>query len=126
MGGVSVDAIEVSTSEINAGSSLDAIHGLGINIDIVVTFSEPITTSVSSLILDNGLSPSYFSGSGTTSITYRHNTILGEDSSDLNVTGFNSGTGTSAPSGRTISTILPPMGGSATLGANSNIVIDGI
>lgn len=106
----------------NITSSLaDGTYGPGQIIDIDVTFDTVVTSSTSSLTLDNGVNATLQSGSGTTTLTYRYTvgaTGSAQDSADLTVATFNVGdSGASA-------TI--PAGGASNdnLGVNKNIVID--
>ncbi|MBL7663483.1 MAG: BspA family leucine-rich repeat surface protein, partial [Bacteriovoracaceae bacterium] len=110
-------------ASINAAPALDGVHSAGAIIDILVNFSEAVTTSTSTLTLDNGTTAVYQSGSGTSAVTYRY-TVGAADANtlDLNVSVYNLGNAIDA-GGNPVNTTLPV---GNNLANNRAIVIDAL
>ena len=110
-------------------SKANGAYTVGAVIPIQVTFSENVTvTGTPRLTLNNGAVVDYSGGCGSTTLTFDYTVAAGQDVADLDYT-----TATSlAPNGGTIrdgagtdvSLTLPDPGGTGSLGANKNIVID--
>ena len=115
-----IDTISPTITNITSTTPGDGLYSLGQVIEIIVTFSEPVNTTGSSLTLFNGASAVYFSGSTTTSTIYRYTVSAGENSSDLNVQTFNSG-GSTDIAGNSLTTSIP---GGTNLADNQAIIID--
>ena len=111
-----IDTTAASISSIRLiDSETNTQFGPSDTVDIVVTFNDPITTATSSLTLNTTTTASYYSGTGTTEITYRYTvgaTGSGENTTTLNVTAFNAGdavndvaiaAGTALPAGNNLS-----------------------
>ena len=85
-----IDTIAPTISSITSVLA-DGNYGVAQVVDIDVTYSEAVTTSTSSLVLDSGGAASYLSGSGTTSVKYRYTVGATESSADLTVASVNTG-----------------------------------
>jgi hypothetical protein len=106
--------------------------GIGTNVAITVGFSAPVTvTGTPTLALNSGGTATYSGGSGTSTLTFNYVVLSGHSSPDLDYTS----TAALSPSGGTIvatsggtpaTLTLPAPGAAGSLGANKNIVIDGI
>lgn len=90
------------------------------DIDIDVAFSEAITTTNSTLTLSTGGTASYLSGSGTTTLTYRYDPGVNDQTTDLDVTKVNVGDAVDSVN-------VPPyvtIPGGHNLADNNTIVLD--
>jgi uncharacterized repeat protein (TIGR01451 family) len=124
--------IDVPATVTNVTSTTaNGTYGAGANIGIVVTFNGVVTvTGTPRLALNSGGSASYSSGSGTAALTFTYIVGAGQSSSRLDAAAtaaltLNGGAILDANSVATILT-LPAPGAAGSLGANSNIVIDGV
>jgi len=121
-----IDGIQPTVTNVTS-STADGVYGIGSNISIQVTFSEPVNVSgTPTLTLNSGGTATYSSGSGTNTLTFTYTVASGENSSDLDYTS------PSALSGGTIQDLalnnailtLPNPGAPGSLGDNKNIVVD--
>ena len=106
-------------------------YGIGVSIPIQVNFSAPVTvTGTPMLALNSGGSAVYSAGGGTSTLTFLYLIGSGQSSPDLDASStsaltLNGGTITGAAA--TAATLtLPTPGAAGSLGANKNIVVDGI
>lgn len=89
-------------------------------IPVSVSFSEVVTvTGTPTLVLNDGGTATYQSGSGTNALVYSHTVSSGENTSDLTVS---SAAGSVADVTGNVANMTLPVG--ANLGNNSDIVID--
>jgi|GEM_PF-1938742 len=108
---------------------VDGAYKVGDQIDIDVTFNRSVYfTGSPSLTLETGSidrSAVYFSGNGTTVLTFRYTVDTGDTSSDLDVVSASALVGTIKDSDAIlINSTLPTPGTSLSLGASKQIVID--
>jgi large repetitive protein len=110
-------------------------YGVGASIPVTVTFSEPVVvTGTPQLTLSTG-SPAttvlnYTTGSGTNTLTFAYTVAAGSTSADLDYTSttalaLNGGTIKDTAGNNGTLTLAAP-GASGSLGANKNLVIDGV
>lgn len=98
-------------------------------IDITIDFTEAVTvTGTPQLALNSGATVNYFSGSGSSTLTFRYTVAGGQTSADLdyNATSsltLNGGTIKDAAGNNATLTLATP-GAAGSLGANKAIVID--
>jgi hypothetical protein len=111
-------------------------YQIGANIDINVQFPTPVVVTGTPQLTLNTTPTSrianYVSGSGTNTLTFRYTVQAGDASTDLDYTSttalaLNGGTIKSTLTGTPdVSLTLPTVGGTGSLGANKNIVIEGV
>ncbi|MCX7633350.1 MAG: hypothetical protein N2Z22_08470, partial [Turneriella sp.] len=130
---IKVDAIVPTISHVTS-STMNGTYGIGQTIVIQVVFSEPVTvTGTPQLTLETGASDAvvnYSSGSGTNTLVFNYTVAAGHVSADLD---YISTTALSLNGGTIRDNInndadltLPAPGATGSLGANKNLVIDGI
>ncbi|WP_343524609.1 MBG domain-containing protein [Pedobacter sp.] len=128
-----IDGILPTVSSVNSANA-NGTYKLGDVIAVTVNFSEPVSvTGTPQLVLETGVvdrTVSYSSGSGTSALTFNYTVQAGDVSSDLDysTTGalsLNGGTIRDAAGNNTVLTLATP-GAAGSLGANKNIVVDGI
>ncbi|HIK12454.1 MAG TPA: DUF4347 domain-containing protein [Oscillatoriaceae cyanobacterium M33_DOE_052] len=110
----------------------DGTYGIGTVIPITVTFSEAVNiTGTPTLTLNTGANITYASGSGTDTLTFNYTVATGENTADLDYSSITA----LALSGGTIKNLantddailtLPTPSAINSLGANKNLIIDGI
>jgi hypothetical protein len=111
-------------------TNANGTYSAGATIQITVAFNKVvIVTGTPQLALNSGGTADYASGSGSSTLTFSYTIGIGDASADLDYTSINALTlngGTIAEQGSGISATLtlPTPGGSGSLGANKNIVID--
>ncbi len=115
-------------------STTNGTYGIGNTVSIQIVFSETaIVTGTPQLILETGTTDAvvnYASGSGSDTLTFTYTVASGETSADLDYAGtsslgLNSGTIKDAAANDATLTLSTP-GAAGSLGANKNLVIDGI
>jgi hypothetical protein len=110
----------------------DGTYGIGTSIDITVNFSQIVNVTGTPQLSLAGVTPvaSYFSGSGSNTLTFRYTVASGDFSPDLDYVSttalsLNGGTIKNAANGDAILTLVTP-GAANSLGGLKAIVIDGI
>ena len=86
---VLVDTAAPTVTAVSATNPSSSTYGTGTNIDITVTFSEPVNVvGASTLALNTtpSRSAAYQSGTGTSTITYRYTVLAGDSASRLDYT----------------------------------------
>jgi len=110
----------------------DAAYSIGENIDIIITFSEPVdVTNFPQLELETGSTNAfinYASGSGTDTLTFTYVVASGHNTNDLEYVSttaltLNGGTIKDSVGNDAIRT-LPSLGGLGSLSYNKDIIID--
>ncbi|MFV0597952.1 Ig-like domain-containing protein [Shewanella sp.] len=133
VGAFSTDTLAPTVSSISA-STTNGTYKVGDVISVQVNFDETVlVTGTPQLTLETGTTDrtiDYTSGSNSSSLTFNYTVQSGDTSADLdyvatNSLALNSGTIRDAASNNAILT-LPSPGTANSLGANKNIVIDGI
>ncbi|MFB2669977.1 putative Ig domain-containing protein [Shewanella xiamenensis] len=133
VGAFSTDTLAPTVSSISA-STTNGTYKVGDVIGVQVNFDETVlVTGTPQLTLETGTTDrtiDYTSGSNSSSLTFNYTVQSGDISADLdyvatNSLALNSGTIRDAASNNAILT-LPSPGTANSLGANKNIVIDGI
>ncbi|MGB5910715.1 MAG: NosD domain-containing protein [Promethearchaeia archaeon] len=125
-----IDGIRPSVSNVSA-TDADGTYGIGATISITITFSETVyVTGVPQLALNTGVNAVYSSGSGSNTLTFTYTVALGQSSSDLDYSStsalsLNGGTIRDGIGNDAVLTLANP-GAAGSLGANKDIVIDGI
>ncbi len=128
--GVLVNAVAPTVTSVYS-STANGTYGINSNIDVTVNFSSPVTvTGTPSLALNSGGTANYTSGSGTSSLTFSYQVTEGQSSADLDAAStvamsLNGGT-IKDGSGNAATLTLPAPGAGGSLGANKNIVVDGV
>jgi hypothetical protein len=131
--GVGGDATAPTVTSVSS-SSANGTYKLGDTITVTVTFDEAvIVTGTPVLTLETGATDrqaSYASGSGTNTLSFTYSVSAGDESVDLDYTGTGAftlagGTIEDAASNDAVLT-LPSPGAAGSLGANKDIVVDGI
>ncbi|WP_199245382.1 cadherin-like domain-containing protein [[Phormidium] sp. ETS-05] len=113
-------------------TTADGSYKAGDTIAITVTFSEAVNvTGTPTLTLNTGANATYSSGSGTDTLTFNYTVAPGDNTADLDyssTTALALSGGTIRNTGNTTDAILtlPTPGAANSLGANKNIIIDGI
>ncbi len=124
-----IDGEQPTITDVAAPTTTDGYYTTGQSIDIVVTFSEPVTvTGTPELTLSHGPSISYSSGSPGTTLTFTYTIAVPENSPALeyaNTTALalNSGSIKDAFGNDAVLT-LPATGGSGSISDNQSIIID--
>lgn len=130
VGDTTDDTVAPTVASITA-TTANGTYKTGDTIQIAVTFSETvIVTGTPQLALNSGGTASYSSGSGTSTLNFNYTVQAGDAAFDLDyvATGslvLNGGTIRDAAPNDAVLT-LPVPGGANSLGANRNIVIDGV
>lgn len=108
-------------------SSADGTYITNQAVSIQIVFNEAVTvTGTPTLALNSGGTASYSSGTGTTTLTFGYTVGLDQASDDLDYTSTTALSGTLRDALGNVSTrTLPAVGGTGSLGANKNLVIDG-
>ena len=128
-----IDGVVPTVSGVNS-STANATYKVGDTVSVQVNFSEAVTvTGTPQLTLETGTTDrtiNYASGSGTSSLTFTYTVQAGDTTTDLdyNATtalGVNGGTIKDAAGNNATLTLASP-GGANSLGANKNIVVDGL
>ncbi len=110
-------------------TTANGTYGLGAVLSVTVLFSKAVSvTGTPQLALNSGGTASYSSGSGTSTVSFTYTVGAGQNSAHLDsvstaALALNGGTVKDA-AGNTAILTLPTPGGSGSLGANKNIVID--
>ncbi len=110
----------------------DGTYGIGTIIPITVTFSEIVNvTGIPQLTLNTGAVATYTSGSGSNILTFNYTVAAGNTTADLDysaTTALSLAGGTIKNAGNTDDAVLtlPTPGAINSLGANKNLIIDGI
>ncbi|WP_232315199.1 beta strand repeat-containing protein, partial [Oceanibaculum pacificum] len=131
-----VDDIAPTVASVSAVES-DGPYKFGDEIDITVTFSEAVKVEgdgVLELLLELGdtdRAAIYSDGTGTDTLTFSYVVQTGDESLDLDYVGTGSltledGTTITDAEGNAANLTLPTPGAADSLGANKNIVIDGV
>ncbi len=120
--------------DVNASASLDGDRAVNDVIDIIVTFSDPVTVNTGGgtprLLLETGMTDKYadyLSGTGTDTLTFRYTVQAGDSFLDLDYKATDSlelNGGTIRDTGDTIDAnlTLPVPGNTGSLGFNRDIV----
>ena len=128
-----VDGVVPAVASVNS-STANGVYKAGDVIDILVNFSKNVTViGTPQLTLETGQTDravNYSSGSGTSTLTFKYTVQTGDNSADLDYTAnnalsLNGGTIKDAAANEAVLT-LPLPGAANSLGANKNIVVDGI
>jgi hypothetical protein len=128
-----IDGVAPTVTGVSS-TAANGTYGIGAVIPVTVQFSEPvIVTGTPQLTLDNGGAGAvvnYASGSGSDTLTFNYTVASGDVSADLDYTAttslaLNGGTIKDAATNAAVLTLASP-GAAGSLGANKNIVIDGI
>jgi len=128
-----IDGVVPTVSGVTS-STADGTYRIGDVISVQVNFSEMVTvTGTPQLTLETGATDrtiNYASGSGTSTLTFSYTVVSGNTSADLDYVGTNSltlngGTIKDAAGNNAILTLATP-GAANSLGANKNLVIDGV
>ena len=123
-----IDAISPTVTNVTSAKP-NGLYIAGEIIDITVKFSKPVDVSGTPLLaLNSGGTASYFSGSGTDTLTFRYTVGAGETTTDLDYASttaltLNGGT-IQESTGLAANLTLPAPGSPGSLGANKNISID--
>ena len=112
-------------------STANGTYKIGDVIDVQVNFHMPVTvTGTPQLALNAGANAVYHSGTGTSSLVFKYTVASGNQTADLDYTSTTALTlagGTIKDALNNNATLtLPAPGAAGSLGANKNIVIDGI
>jgi CSLREA domain-containing protein len=139
VGAVDIGAFEVQDatppSVISVTSTTaNGTYGIGSVVTIVVNFSENVTvTGTPQLTLETGASDAvvnFVGGNGTSSLTFNYTVGTNQTSSDLDYTSISAlalnGGSIVDGAGNGANLTLPAPGANGSLGANRNIVIDGV
>jgi len=128
-----IDGVVPTVSGVTS-SAANATYKVGDAVSVQVNFSEAVTvTGTPQLTLETGTTDrtiNYASGSGTSSLTFTYTVQAGDTTADLDYNAttalaLNSGTIKDAAGNNATLTLASP-GGSNSLGANKNIVVDGL
>ncbi|MFX1493143.1 MAG: NosD domain-containing protein, partial [Promethearchaeota archaeon] len=125
-----IDTTAPTISDVTA-TNPNGNYGIGADIFITITFSETVyVAGTPQLALNTGVNADYSSGHGTDTLTFTYTVASGQSSSDLDYTSTNAlslNGGTIQDAGTNDATLtLASPGAPGSLGANKNIVIDGI
>ncbi|HKB06277.1 MAG TPA: hypothetical protein VKD90_29045, partial [Gemmataceae bacterium] len=131
MWGTKVSQVLVSPRALTVSSpTADGTYSNGNTIDITVAFNGPVTvTGTPQLALNSGGTANYFSGSGTSTLTFRYIVGASDSAADLDYTAaginLNGGTINHVASGFGVPAelTLPAPGTTGSLGANKNLVV---
>jgi hypothetical protein len=128
-----VDGVSPSVSSVSS-TTANGTYGVGQTINITIDFTESVTvTGTPQLTLETGTTDrviNYTSGSSSSTLTFNYTVQSGDGSSDLDylsssALALNGGTINDAGNNVAVLT-LPTPGTTGSLGANKNIVIDGL
>ncbi len=115
--------------------TVNGTYGPGAAITITVTFSQAVlVTGIPRLTLETGNTDrfaTYTAGSGTNTLTFSYTVQPGDNAADLDTIGMNAlalngGSIRDVAFGNNASLRLPAPGTAGSLGANKNLVIDGV
>ena len=128
-----IDGVVPTVSGVTS-STANATYKVGDAVSVQVNFSEAVTvTGTPQLTLETGTTDrtiNYASGSGTSSLTFTYTVQAGDTTADLDYNAttalaLNSGTIKDAAGNNATLTLASP-GSANSLGANKNIVVDGL
>ncbi|SBV37492.1 exported hypothetical protein [uncultured Stenotrophomonas sp.] len=128
-----IDGVVPTVTSVNS-STANGTYKVGDTIALQVNFSEAVTvTGTPQLTLETGTSDrpaNYASGTGSSTLTFNYTVQPGDSSADLDYVGttalaLNDGTLRDAAGNTAVLTLASP-GAANSLGANRNIVIDGV
>jgi hypothetical protein len=126
-----VTEILIGTGVSSVGTTTaDGTYHVGDHVQITVKFSGAVNaTGAPRLALNSGGTANYLSGSGTDTLVFDYVVGLGQSAADLDYASataltLNGGTIKDAVDNSDASLILPAPGGTGSLGAAANIVID--
>ncbi|WP_348730791.1 Ig-like domain-containing protein [Rheinheimera texasensis] len=139
--GISLDQINFAEVDVTApaitsvsSSTANGTYKVGDVVSIQVNFDENVTvTGTPQLTLETGATDqtvNYSSGSGTSALTFSYTVQAGDLATDLDYTATNAltlnGGDIEDGSANNATLTLPSPGAAGSLGANKNIVIDGV
>ncbi|THF63628.1 DUF4347 domain-containing protein [Pseudothauera nasutitermitis] len=112
-------------------ATTDGTYKIGDTISIQVSFSENVTvTGTPTLALASGGTATYAGGSGTNTLTFTYTVAAGHASADLDFTSTAAlsaaGGSVQGSTGKDAALTLPSPGDAGSLGANKDLVVDGI
>ena len=128
-----IDGVAPTVSGVTS-STANSAYKVGDTVSVQVNFSEAVTvTGTPQLTLETGTTDrtiNYASGSGTSSLTFTYTVQAGDTTADLDyistaALALNSGTIKDTAGNNATLTLASP-GGANSLGANKNIVVDGL
>ena len=128
-----IDGVAPTVSGVTS-STANGAYKVGDTVSVQVNFSEAVTvTGTPQLTLETGTTDrtiNYASGSGTSSLTFTYTVQAGDTTADLDyistaALALNSGTVKDAAGNNATLTLASP-GAANSLGANKNIVVDGL
>ena len=126
-----LDTVQPTVTGLTASSGR---YGIGQTVQVSVSFSEAVyVTGTPQLTLETGATDrvaSYLSGNGTSTLVFSYTVQAGDTAADLdyvatNSLALNGGTIRDAASNNAI-LVLPSRGAANSLGANANIIVDGV
>ncbi|ESW60247.1 MAG: hypothetical protein Q27BPR15_13050 [Rhodobacter sp. CACIA14H1] len=126
-----LDTVQPTVTGLTASSGR---YGIGQTVQVSVSFSEVVyVTGTPQLTLETGATDrvaSYLSGSGTSTLVFSYTVQAGDTAADLDYVAINSlalngGTIRDAASNNAV-LVLPSPGAANSLGANANIIVDGV
>ena len=128
-----IDGVAPTVSSVTA-SNANGTYKIGDVLSVQVDFSKTVTvTGIPQLTLETGATDrtiNYASGSGTSTLTFSYTVVSGNTSADLDYVATNSlslnGGTIRDTAGNAATLTLPVPGAANSLGANKNIVIDGV
>jgi len=125
---IMIDGVQPTIVNVTSTTS-NGIYGPSSLISIDVVFSESVTVSgTPTLTLNSGGTATYFSGSGTNTLTFTYIVASGDNSADLDYTNttalsLNGGAIKDGVNNDAV-LILPTPGGANSLAGNKNLIID--
>jgi hypothetical protein len=124
---VRVDAVSPTITKVSS-TAADGTYKMGDIIDITLLFSEPVyVTGSPTLALNSGGLANYYSGSGTSTLTFRYTVGINDSSADLDYQNYLSlntyGGSIKDEAGNSNLGYLPSIGSSNSLGKQKNIVV---
>ncbi len=134
LGNISVQLNMANPTIAITPTTANGTYGVGSVITITIAFNEVVNVvGTPSIALETGSTDRaavYTSGSGTTTLTFSYTVRAGDTSADLDVVNasalkLNGGSITDAAGNNAVLTLAAP-GATGSLGANANIVIDGV
>ncbi len=131
---LALNRVDAAASVLSVTSpTANGTYATNSTVDVTVQFNSPvIIAGTPQLTLETGTIDriaNYLSGSGSCELTFRYTVQAGDETADLDyisTTALALNGGTITNSGTTTSLTLPAVGGAGSLGANKNIVIDGV
>ncbi|HKB02058.1 MAG TPA: dockerin type I domain-containing protein [Gemmataceae bacterium] len=122
-----IDAVAAQVTNVSSPTANGTYTAGGV-IDVTVQFNKVVVvTGTPQLALNSGGTASYFSGSGTGTLTFRYTVAAGHNATDLDytsTTALSLNGGTIQSGGMDASLALPAPGTAGSLGTNKNIVVD--